>query len=324
MSTPIRKSRTRAAVFGVLAVVIAGSTAYAAYAIMSQYEQRIVDVREDSANQTVVVATRSLRPGTIVGPDDVALEQRPVGQDLGSYFTSIDGIIGNTVGDRVLEGEPLRMERMLAGGAQMGLDELIDPGARAVAIRTTRTSGVGGLLKPGQYVDVIVTIRPDDRSLEANWVTETIIQGAKVVAVNEVTEAAPTTQDPDEKKKRPAREFFISIEVSPSETEEVALAEARGEIHLALRAQNDFELVETDGPLVTNALIGVPEKRKVAAKERLVAKARRPTLRMQPKPTPVPDPVAAHQMDVVRGQAVEVKEYDADGQLIPSTTKRPR
>ena len=54
-----------------------------------------------------------------------------------------------------------------------------------MTVETDTASGLAGMLQPGNYVDVIVTIRPDDANLEAKWVTETILQGIRVLAVGD-------------------------------------------------------------------------------------------------------------------------------------------
>jgi pilus assembly protein CpaB len=316
MNQPIRKSRSRAAAFGVLAVIVASATAYAVWSFVSQYEQRLAEVQAAKGESVVVVATKSIRPGTVLGPEDIELQSRPVGDSDESYFRDVDSVLGMTVGDRILAGEAIRLERMLAGGAAMGLDELIDPGARAITLRTSRASGVGGLVRPGNYVDVIVTIRPDDRALNADWVTETVLQAVQVVAVNDVTEAQQVSKENTDdrgKKTKPAREVFVTLEVEPAEAEQLALATTRGEVHLSLRSVDDFDFIENEGPLVTNALLGLPEQVKKAQQRRLTRK----TATMSKADV-------AHTTEVIRGSDVSIEQFDSSGDRINTPSKRRR
>lgn len=319
MATSVQRSRTRATLFGVLAVFTAAATAYAAWVVVSRYEQELVEARQGVEDHAVVVATRDLRAGTTIGPDDVRVETRPVSRADKGLFGSVDTVIGKTIGDRVLEGEVVRMERLVSGGAALRADEVIDVGTRAVSIRTTRASALGGLLQPGHLVDVIVTIRPENRALEADWVTETILQGVKVIAIGDSgasSRMAPQEADDEEGERgRVAREFFVTLEVEPAEAEELALASARGEIHLSMRAADDFQMLEPGTPLVTNALVGLPAHVQEA-------QARRLTRKRQAVTTPAPAEPTGTTTEVIRGGKVSVEQFNEQGEHILPAGKR--
>jgi pilus assembly protein CpaB len=310
MSQPIRRTRMRAGFLVGLAIVVASSTAYAAWQVVRQYEDRLAAAQDQVVHTKVVVAKRDLRAGVSLTAADVELIDWAQPLDPKLVYATVEEVVGITVGDRVLVGEVLRKERLVDGGAGLDIHELLEPGTRAVTIRSDRAAGVGGLLRPGHIVDVIVTIRPDGNEMDAKWVTETILQGVHVIAVNdEVGNVVEDKQEEVDPKRRKSREMYITLEVRPAEAEQIALATSRGEVHIALRAMDDFERVEASGPLVTNRLMGLPE-RVARAQERRMAR-----VTSTPEVKPAANP-AAHTTEVIRGDQMTVEQFDKDGARI--------
>jgi len=108
---------------------------------------------------TVVVATHDLRAGDRVGPGDV--EERRVHSD--GVPSGTVGAAGAAVGAYVAwplaSGEPLlaRMLRPSRSGAAAARGLAVPDGDRAVAVPVQPAGAVGGLLAPGDRVDVFVT-----------------------------------------------------------------------------------------------------------------------------------------------------------------------
>ncbi len=316
-TVPITRARGRAMLFGTLSVLLASATAYTAWWVVSGYESRLNEVQQDAGNVMIVVAAKDLRPGQVITHDDVRMDKRPPATSLDQLFFSIDTVLGQTVGDKVLVGEPVRFERLTIGGADLHLNEVIDPGSRAVTIRASHASAVGGLLRPGYFVDVIVTIRPDTKDLAADWVTETILQGVRVIAVNDdvVTSVALEKESAGQERAH-ERDVFVTLEVEPAEAEEVALAASRGQIELALRARDDFAQLGQDGPLITNALLGLPQP-VVQAQERRLERKRSNAVRIAPAPV-----APGQSMEIIRGGQSTIEQYDAEGHRIPAPSRR--
>lgn len=309
-SVPANRARTQAVLFGALSVVVAGATAATAWWVVSQYEDALVDAQRSPDDRTVVVAATDLLEGDVLAPEDLKLGSAPAGTPTESLFTNTEGLIGKTIAEKVLAGEPVRLERLTEGGASLGLNEVIDPGARAITIRTNHASAVGGLLRPGFFVDVIVTIRPDTTELTANWVTETILQGVRVVAVNDSVSSSPTlVQGPE--GRQDARDIFVTLEVQPAEAEEVALAASRGQLHLALRHVEDLDMLDPGTPLVANALVGLPTSVRGATEARLQRK--RTNARLA---TPSAAPPELTTTEVIRGNRVTIEQYDENDRRV--------
>lgn len=303
----VQRSQTRAVVFAALSLLVAGGTAVMAWQIVERYEEQLATVRRVEDAREVVVAANDLRAGQTLTAEDLRTELRIVSDPEASTFANSELLLGERVAERILAGEVLRRERLITEDTRVKANEVLDPGTRAITVRANRASSVGGLLEPGFYVDVIVTIRPETNDLTADWVTETILQGVRVIALNDTMVQPPSTEQPapTEGPDRGSREEWVTLEVEPGEAESLAMAAARGQLHLTLRARDDFELFDVGEPLVTNALVGLPMPVKTVQAKRLARK------RAEAAPTP-PSTIT----DVIRGGEVTTETFDKAGNRI--------
>jgi pilus assembly protein CpaB len=247
------------------ALVVAGMTSYLVWRALKNAETRLHKAEQGPVKLEVIVATRDLYMGIPIEAEDLAtIEVLPhtVQKDLVFTKDMMDAVVDSnlTPRERILAGEILRVERMARREAGIGLNAIIPPGKRAMTIETDAQSSLAGFLQPGNFVDCIVTIRPDDRAVGAKWVTETILQGVKVLAVGDSLSPVSAASKKEEKEnKRSTRRRgrpTVTLELTLEESEKLALASSRGDVHLVLRSDIDITQEETTGPLNTNALIG--------------------------------------------------------------------
>lgn len=321
MTSPTGASRRRAVLFAAISLLLAGGTAALMHRVIQGYETRVEEARKQGESIQVVAAARDIAPGMPLLAEDLVLVDvlaRSVTADR--TYTAIADLVGDVPREPILAGEVLRVERFEGTAPVSALTGSIADGWRAVTVKVDKARGVGGLLQPGDHVDVIVTIRPDDNSLGANWVTETILQDARVLArgPSVIGVTAPEPEEGDDDPARPessngnARWEMVTIEVLPEEAEKIALATSRGELHLTLRRVGDTVLMESSGPTVTNALLGLSTGQPVRQPTR-----RRIKTTTAPVATPPTDTV-----EVIQGGKTTVEKYDEQGQRI--TDKKSR
>jgi pilus assembly protein CpaB len=197
-------------------------------------------------------------------------------------FAALDDVVGRTPRSLILANEAIRMERLARPDAGIGLNAVVEPGKRAMTVATDTEDAVAGLLQPGNYVDIIVTIKPEEGTIQAKWATDTILQGIKVLAVGGSISQAPLDeqqariasnkpQEPTESKtdtktkKRASQQDVmrrmkpsITLEVTPEDAERLALAVDQGEIHVVLRSDIDILHYEDNALITSKELIGLP------------------------------------------------------------------
>ena len=106
---------------------------------------------------------------------------------------------------------------------------------RAMAIGVSVESAAGGFILPGDRVDVLVTVELQNNGNEGGGQTRhassVVLQNVKVLAVDQSTRA-----DDDQQAVVGAT---ATLEVSPGDSEALALARAAGELSLVLRSYAD-------------------------------------------------------------------------------------
>ncbi len=187
----------------------------------------------------VLAAAHSLPAGTLMKDDDFAKRSLPVA-DIPA------GAVRDTTDQRAeLRGALLR--RYLEAGNVLMQDDILHPrdrgflaavlapGARAISLGVDAVTGNGGLIWPGDRVDVILTQQLDskDTPLAKRFVGETVLNDVRVVAVDQ-TIAQGAVANGDNATGRIAH--TVTLEVTPQQAERAAVADRLGRITLAIRA----------------------------------------------------------------------------------------
>lgn len=114
------------------------------------------------------------------------------------------------------------------------------PGKRAVTILVDSLSAVGGLINPGDFVDILGVLKiPDDSedTKATKDVTTVLFQNVQVLAVG--TNFKPIGIAPAYDAQQKARSLNVTIAISPEEAGLIAFAQANGKLQLSLRPPTD-------------------------------------------------------------------------------------
>ena len=316
--------RTRAIIFLfgslLLALVAAGIVAK----VIRDSQRQIEEAQKPKATVPVVIAARDLYMGLPIADGDVVVRDLVPGMvDPDHTFSELAKVEGRTPRERILANEPIREERLASARAGIGLNAIVSPGKRAMTIATDTETAVAGLLNAGNFIDIIVTIKPEDpTAVGAKYVSETILQEIKVLAVgsNLGGNAGKEEEDKDgnkkkssksdsEKKMRPS----ITVEVLPEEAEKLALAMSRGEIHVVLGSDIEIFQIDSQGPTTVGQLIGYDPA------EDSSEPLKRPKAPVAATPAPV-EPKA----EVISGSTKQEVQFNPDGTTDETTDKGKR
>jgi pilus assembly protein CpaB len=229
----------------------------------------------------ILVATRPLPVGTIIGPDSFRFQPWPKELVENAYFlkdkTDVNSLVGTVVRYAITAGQPLTQGALVHPDDRGFLAAALGPGMRAVTVKVSGEEGVGGFVFPGDRVDVVLAQKisvnsenssyPDDELFTA----ETIIRNVRVLATDQRYNAE------DETGKTPVRTFnSVTLEATPEIAEKIAVAQDMGKLSLALRP-----LAESAGELeaaIASGEIDVPAGAGTAAEKKMLAEAAaRPT-----------------------------------------------
>ena len=298
--------RTRAVLFLIVAV---GAGALAVM-LVRQYltsVQRTVS-RLEQPTQPVVVAAMDVPTATKLEAKHLRIAQWPTGGLPSGSFAKLDDLVGRAARQDVFAGEVFMRSKLVDDSQGQGLASLLAPGLRAMAVKIDPVVGVAGFVHPGDYVDVISTMQPDDetnelRREEAAWVSRIVLQHVRVLAVGDRLSAVS-------QKNEPVPATVFTLAVTPEQSETLALANQYGKLQLALRSRADTAVATTTGQ--SPAMLLASDAPPKAAAEGAAAPAPAPRARRrepeeQPadaKPAPPPAPV----VEILRGTRVEERK----------------
>ena len=120
------------------------------------------------------------------------------------------------------------------------LSEAIPIGFRAACIAVDDVSGLNGMIKPGDFVDVIGTF---EETGNRGVFTSTVLQNVRVLAVDSDYTGAPVKRTPD--FTGVIGRSTASLALEPSDAEVLAFAESKGKLRLSLRNPGDVKVAQT-------------------------------------------------------------------------------
>lgn len=204
----------------------------------------------------VVVAKADLKRGATLS--EAMLDTKSYLEDArpSGAFSDAKVLVGRVLKSPVGANEAITELKLASpdttGG---GVSSLIAPGKRAMAVKGNAVMGLAGFIRPGDRVDVIasLTVGRDEKP-----VTKLVLEQVKVIATG--TQLEPPAEDGST-----ASVDIYTLELTPAESERLALAATQGTLHFALRNNLDRDTVLTTGATVDKALASLrPQPKKVA------------------------------------------------------------
>ncbi len=228
----------------------------------------------------ILVATRQLPVGTIIGPDSFRFQPWPKELVEKAYFlkdkTDVNTLVGTVVRYPITAGQPLTQGALVHPDDRGFLAAALGPGMRAVTVKVSQEQGVAGFVFPGDRVDVVLaqTIQVLEGSAYPDkqiFTAETIVRNVRILATDQRYDAE------DETGKTPVRTFgSVTLEATPEIAEKIAVAQDMGKLSLALRP-----LAESAGELdaaIASGAVNVPASGGAIAERKMLAEAAaRPT-----------------------------------------------
>ncbi|MBI5589805.1 MAG: Flp pilus assembly protein CpaB [Deltaproteobacteria bacterium] len=200
--------------------------------------KEVVQVQQTEAIP-VVVASTDIPWGTKLQPEMIKMlpflkESLPTG-----HFCNSNDLKDRVLVESLKANDPVTEHKLAPVSVQTGGIACILPsGKRAVSVKGDKVIGVAGLVNPGNRVDVLVTV---DGSKDSGKESKTKLVLEKIHVL------ATGTQVQKNEKGEPAPVDVYTLEVTPEESEKLALAATEGKIQLSLRSITDMESVYTEG-----------------------------------------------------------------------------
>jgi pilus assembly protein CpaB len=182
-----------------------------------------------SASETrpVVVATRDLPAGSTLRSSDLSVAYVKLDEPLyraALPSDALDSLVGRQL------GEPIHAQQVLAR-AQVADRSGLAPDQVAITIPARPESAVDGRLRPGDWVQVLVT-RTDKTRNEAH--TRTVLERAQIFGVGREQTVGSTGTSSDSEVRSRASISSVTLAITADQARQLAEARRSGELDVVL------------------------------------------------------------------------------------------
>lgn len=247
------------------AVISAGIAAFVAViayiALINQaVDQKIGDLK---IRKIILRASRDIPANTRIDANMFVAVDFPANFVPPKAAESPSEVIGQIAIATIFEGEPILTSKIIPFD-EGSLDRRIPEGYRAVTIGIRDDQdvvGVGGHLRPGHVVDILVTLFVNTREIEkgpsaamlggdaANLRAEvrTVFQNVRILAVGrDARLQTANVNRPTGAAEEELTNKNITVALKPDEVQRLVLAQATGRFTISLRRFNDNDVAQLE------------------------------------------------------------------------------
>jgi len=204
---------------------------------------------------SIFVAQEDIPMGDPISPQLLQLEEWPKDKIPPSALAKIEDVENRRPKSIIFKGSPILDNQLWPKGKDSGgAQPYIPKGYRVVAVKVDDVIALGGILRPGDRVDVLVCVKLVPSQGTPQDEVRTFLQDIKVFGINEVFESDAAGGD---KKLSGAR--TVELLLTPKQVQAVTLASELGKIRLSLRGLDVDEALPPTGT-DTAQLLETPDK----------------------------------------------------------------
>ncbi len=196
-------------------------------------QQRTVQVVAPAGSVPVVVASQPLARGVALEARFLKIVNYPTDSVPTNSFHSMAEVTGSTKEQQrlslrpVVANEPILGANVTGPGGKLNLSETVATGMRAVSLRSSDVTGVGGFVLPGDRVDVLLTrALSGNNNAQNTSLTQVLAENVRILGVD---------QSDNDQENKPVVTKAITVEVTPDQAESISLGATIGILSLSLR-----------------------------------------------------------------------------------------
>jgi pilus assembly protein CpaB len=240
-----------------LTIIFAALSAILVYAAVARGGSNTKQAESATLTGPMVVASVDIPARTQITADMLTLKDIPLDIRPATALTNVDDAVGKVTrypinaGDDVTTGKIVSLEGTETTGS---LSFVVPKGMRAISIQADQVISAGGLVLPGDYVDIMSDLKgvKADGTEVQNYVVKTILQNVQVLAVaqkvadvaagadNGSTSGAASSSSGSSAKPNPDA-ATLTILTTPEQAELLFLAESNGTLRAVVRGFGDAD-----------------------------------------------------------------------------------
>ncbi|MCB1546466.1 MAG: Flp pilus assembly protein CpaB [Hyphomicrobiaceae bacterium] len=223
-------------IVALIGLVAAGGAILLAKSMTSKPQQTTIVQQIDTVE--VLVAKIGLKLGDVVKDGDLRWQPWPSGAAGGGYIRrtqnprAMSEFRGAIARGPILSGEPITAHKLIKGNDGGVMAAILPAGMRAISTTIREETAAGGFILPNDRVDVILIRKLRSRTGGEEHVSDTLFRNVRVLAIGQNIETKEGKKVVDGKT--------ATLELTPRQSELLALARSMGEISLSLRSIADL------------------------------------------------------------------------------------
>ena len=202
----------------------------------------------------VVVAKEDIPARAVIRESMLKMESVPADRIPDGAVSDIADAVGKPATVPIMQGDVVTTKKILSDPQAAGFTGMIPANCRAISIPVTDITGISGLAKPGDYVDVMLIRKGDKNGGRVDG--EIIMQNVLLLAINKNASAETPNEGNGDKKKKAKEDASSKAAAQPMATATLALrpddalrlavAAQSGTIYLVLRPYHPQDSVVLD------------------------------------------------------------------------------
>jgi pilus assembly protein CpaB len=183
--------------------------------------------------KSVLVARGQITRGQILKPENLAWRPWPESgidpANIQAGTKPLESFAGWVARERIGAGDPITETKIVQPGSRGFLAAALQPGMQAISVVVTPASDVSGFILPGDHVDVVITHTlpgTADNPGTQHRAAETVLRDVRVLGVDQKLDS----------KGEAVVAHTATLEVTPKQSEIIAVASEIGKLSLSLRS----------------------------------------------------------------------------------------
>lgn len=269
----------------------------------------------------VVVAKQDIAPKTIIKESMVELREMPASVVSDDAARSVGDIVNKPAKVQIMKDDIVTTRKVLMDITMAGFTGEIPPECRAISIAITDVTGVAGFAKPGDYVDIMLIAKGDEK-----MTGRIVLQDVLLLAINKTTNAKQNagaangdtkktgdgsdSKSKDSSKDESANKAAIgdlataTLAVLPEDALKLITEAQEGTLYLALRPYKPRDKFTTDTKYIhySTTKASKPSTPAPAPTQSAPAPVRQPAMQQPASAAPMPStPARSGGVEVIRG-----------------------
>jgi pilus assembly protein CpaB len=228
--------RARTLILFLVALLLAGGTAVLVRSWLAQQRTEVTAAPMPPPplpQKSVLVARGQIARGQILKPENLAWRPWPESgidpANIQAGTKPLESFAGWVARERIGAGDPITETKIVQPGSRGFLAAALQPGMQAISVVVTPASDVSGFILPGDHVDVVITHTlpgTGDNTGMQHRAAETVLRDVRVLGVDQKLDS----------KGEAVVAHTATLEVTPKQSEIIAVASEIGKLSLSLRS----------------------------------------------------------------------------------------